>query len=613
MATMIPNNIETFSTAGEKAFYCFLQKVAKPDDHFIVWYCPDVNNQEPDFVIYNKDSGIVIFEVKDWALDQIVEADPHSFKLKIGNNIDTRTNPLQQATGYRNRLLDLLTKDRRLVSKDPVYTGKSMLPVACAVVFANIDKREYQKMGLERIIRASQAFFYDDLHPQSNICRDPSGHCFAAIFAKMFPPLFPFKIGPKELDHLKQLMFPTVRVELPERSRQDYRQRSTWLKSLDNHQEAIARNFDGGHRILSGPSGSGKTLILVHKAAFLRKYNPAVKSILFVCFNITLVHYIKRLLAARGLPLGEGGIHVTHIYQLCADILKETVAYEKEENDYYELIVQAALDKLADAGQCYDAVFVDEGQDFSLDMLKVVTALLNPKTNHLIIALDGNQNLYRGKFPWVGAGIQARGRVHRIDNVYRSTRQLSIFASSFVVGVQRETADSRPGQMPLFPDFFDFTGPPPRIEKFVDFDQIYLYLAAKIAETVQADDCPYSEVAVLYAKKRLAKDSARTIPEMVSHALAAKGIFSNWISKDYLGKTTYDITTNSVAISTIHSAKGLDYAHVFLVGLDSLDEVRFPAEYIERLTYVGITRARYQLFIPYVHRTPLIEKLLDIV
>jgi superfamily I DNA/RNA helicase len=70
---------------------------------------------------------------------------------------------------------------------------------------------------------------------------------------------------------------------------------------------------------------------------------------------------------------------------------------------------------------------------------------------------------------------------------------------------------------------------------------------------------------------------------------------------------------DSVAISTIHSAKGLDYAHLFLLGLDTFDEERLAAEHIERLTYVGVTRARYQLFIPYIRKTPLIEKLLGLI
>ena len=59
---------------------------------------------------------------------------------------------------------------------------------------------------------------------------------------------------------------------------------------------------------------------------------------------------------------------------------------------------------------------------------------------------------------------------------------------------------------------------------------------------------------------------------MTEQALAAKGIFSNWIARDYQNKRTYNITTNSVAINTIRSAKGFDYAYVFLVGLDSVDE-----------------------------------------
>ena len=141
-------------------------------------------------------------------------------------------------------------------------------------------------------------------------------------------------------------LFPSVRVEIPERSPNPYPVRCSRLKSLDNHQEAIARKFENGHRILSGPSGCGKTLILVHKAASLLKYNPKIKTILFVCFNVTLVNYIKRLLSSKGLPLGENGVHVTHFYQLCADILGESVDYEKEDSEYYDLIIQTALEKL---------------------------------------------------------------------------------------------------------------------------------------------------------------------------------------------------------------------------------------------------------------------------
>ena len=178
------------------------------------------------------------------------------------------------------------------------------------------------------------------------------------------------------------------------------------LRGLDNHQEAIARKFDGGHRIIVGPSGSGKTLILVHKAAFLLRYNPDIKNILFVCYNVTLVNYIKRLLADKEVPLGENGVRVLHFYQLCSEIIGEDVAYENESSEYYEVIDQEALSKVQDYNMKYDAILVDEGQDFSDNMYKIVTALLNEKTNNLTIALDDNQDIYRRDSSWKDVGIQ---------------------------------------------------------------------------------------------------------------------------------------------------------------------------------------------------------------
>jgi superfamily I DNA/RNA helicase len=69
-------------------------------------------------------------------------------------------------------------------------------------------------------------------------------------------------------------------------------------------------------------------------------------------------------------------------------------------------------------------------------------------------------------------------------------------------------------------------------------------------------------------------------------------------------------TTNILTISTIHSTKGFDYACVFLVGLDLLEENGWSKEQIRNMTYVAITRARYQLFVPYIKECSLINRLL---
>jgi len=50
MAVMIPDNVQDFCTEGECHFYRFLKAAAKPDSKYVVWYLPEINGDEPDFI-----------------------------------------------------------------------------------------------------------------------------------------------------------------------------------------------------------------------------------------------------------------------------------------------------------------------------------------------------------------------------------------------------------------------------------------------------------------------------------------------------------------------------------------------------------------------------------
>ncbi|HQG65764.1 MAG TPA: nuclease-related domain-containing protein, partial [Smithella sp.] len=106
MATMIPADTEEFTTEGEKTFYRFLHAVAKPDHKYLCWYLPDINGREPDFLLYSEDVGLIIFEVKDWRLDQIISADSQFFTLSIAGKAEKRQNPLHQARDYFHWVMD---------------------------------------------------------------------------------------------------------------------------------------------------------------------------------------------------------------------------------------------------------------------------------------------------------------------------------------------------------------------------------------------------------------------------------------------------------------------------------------------------------------------------
>jgi len=406
------------------------------------------------------------------------------------------------------------------------------------------------------------------------------------------------------------LIFPVVRIELPKRqSDNSYEKRANRLKVLDQNQEAIARKFDGGHRIITGPSGSGKTLILVHKAAFLKQYNRNIKNILFVCYNITLVNYIRRLLSDKKVPMGKDGVDVFHFFELCSKIIGEEIAYEKEDSEYYEMVVQEAPSKVQNSDKKYDAILVDEGQDFSDDMYRVVTGLLNQDTNNLTIALDEKQNIYRRQCTWKDMGVQAQGRIQKISYVYRNTKEIAEFANKFIAEEPPESDGKKSEQSELFPDFFDFHGPKPELKQFTDYESIAEYISDKIPKIIEKEGCPQSEIAILYTMKSSNTGTDVSIPHLIQQSLESKGILCYWASEDYRSKKNYDITTNSVTISTIHSAKGLDYSCVFLVGLDNLDSERWSEGQMSNLTYVAMTRARYQLFIPFAKETSLTKRL----
>ncbi len=120
-----------------------------------------------------------------------------------------------------------------------------------------------------------------------------------------------------------------------------------------------------------------------------------------------------------------------------------------------------------------------------------------------------------------------------------------------------------------------------------------------------------SEIAVIYISKEIS-DAEEPLPVLIGSALETRGILASWLSQDIRSKADYDITTDTVTISTAHSVKGLDYAAVFVVGLDIVEPGDcWTLDQISKIAYVALTRARYRLYVPYTMGTPLIAKILD--
>lgn len=577
MATMFPSEVTSFTTPGEGEVYRFLKNFALPDEDFLAWYSLDIDKKEPDFILFSPECGLIVIEVKGWVVDQIVYADPKTVVLRQNGQEKSYTHPQAQARGYVNRLLNLLNS-----RTTEWHNGKPAFPcpITSAVVYTNITHREFEESGLAPVMDGQYVLCKDDINEPSPLVYDVTGRAFRLWLREHFPPLFPFSLSNEQIDWMRGVIFPVVRIELPQRGAagSGMTQQETIL-ALDREQENMARYLRAGKILLMAPAGSGKSIVLTHQASQLPHTNRKVRRILFTCFNHSLAGYIRRMLALKRVRLGADGVEVIPFYDVCERILDRPMAHERETAEYYAQSVQETLQRLEGGHPLkghWDAILVDEGQDFSADMARVLLALA-PSSGIMCIAQDSNQRIYDNAMQsWEDLGLPDM-KVVRLRRQYRNTRSIAKMAATLI---------NKPN---LLDQFAGTEGEPPLWIEGPEWPTIVGKVADAVADLVR-NNTPMREIAILYVKARV--PGVDSLPDALRAALEERSVLSRWASEDEHSKRRYDITTDSVTISTIHSVKGLDFAHVFFLGLDILQS---GSEHDRQLGYVGMTRARESL------------------
>jgi ethanolamine utilization protein EutP (predicted NTPase) len=72
----------------------------------------------------------------------------------------------------------------------------------------------------------------------------------------------------------------------------------------------------------------------------------------------------------------------------------------------------------------YDAIFVDGAQFFAPFWFQILQHCLKETTGHLFIAADPTQGFLKRGQTWIGLGLDVRGRSHRLETSYRSSRAM---------------------------------------------------------------------------------------------------------------------------------------------------------------------------------------------
>ena len=242
--------------------------------------------------------------------------------------------------------------------------------------------------------------------------------------------------------------------------------------------------------------------------------------------------------------------------------------------DWDDLASTVLSELHADDGERrYRHVVIDEGQDFSPEMLRSLAAAI-PNHGSLMFFGDIAQQIYGHRVSWRSAGLRSRD-IWRFKENYRNTKQISQLALAL--------ADT-----PFFPDDPDLVeptapvadGPAPALRRFPDETaewEFVLKQAGGLAKT--------GTVAILFRTREQERH--------ISGATRLHRRLGRWPSGPGLFFGTY------------HAAKGLEFDTVFLPFLSSKswphpEDVSLlgqdeASRRNARLLYVGITRARSTL------------------
>jgi superfamily I DNA/RNA helicase len=228
-------------------------------------------------------------------------------------------------------------------------------------------------------------------------------------------------------------------------------------------------------------------------------------------------------------------------------------------------------------------VVVDEAQDFSANQVRAIVRHL--AEDHVTTFIrDSAQRIYPNSFVWRDVGITFPGGQNKKLNInYRNTKQIAAFARPLLDGVE-------PGEDASLPDFTGCVrdGPKPVVLRGLYGGQLDWVIGYLRSGQIGADET----IAFLHPKGWFNALEPRLTEEEMPWATITRA--AEWPDGP-----------EQIALSTMYSAKGLEFDHVVIIGYNAevvaegdepnhalLDEQR-------RLLAMALGRARLSVVIGY--------------
>ena len=402
------NELKVPFTKGE--YYLSKQLDAKLPDEWVIHTKPELRNrwgsnicpQTPDVVIANKRHGIMIIEIKDWQIDlpkyksgeKINRKGKKIWEVFIEDEKGTRTsniNPVYKADGYRLRMIDGIREIQEEIFNDK---RKNIL-IKSGLYFHNVISSQKAKsfVGIPKYFNPDRCTVFGRDMLDKN------------VKIEQFIPLINNNIkihsNTDWLSKFKNWISPPLHISEGQNLISE--------RDLNDKQKRYIISRPGVIQKLSGVAGSGKTRVIAIRAASLAKLG---KKILVICYNITLKNYLKKEIEGTKYDFDPTNIDIFYFHDFCKAYKEfRNIEYPDEgsmqKNDELEK-EKIIRDKIENRNLSanYDAIIIDEGQDFKETWFKLLRNFLS-QNGEMLIAFDDKQNIYsikKFKISGVGSG-----------------------------------------------------------------------------------------------------------------------------------------------------------------------------------------------------------------
>lgn len=612
MAKLIPQRSSCLAgmTAGEKRFSERLEQ--KLDDDYLCWFDVPIgpSQRRPDFVLVHPSRGVLVLEVKDWRIETLIDLNSSHAVISTDLGPKKTSNPLRQARECAIEINNLLQSDPQL--RHPVGAhrqGQTLVPWAFGVVLSTITRSQFEAAGLGNWIPEHTVICRDEMTETSD------SEAFQNRLWDMFSGHFRCSLTLPQIDRIRWHLFPEFRIRPPiQGSLFEAAQPldsplvvPDLMRIMDLQQEQLARSLGDGHRVIHGVAGSGKTMILGYRCVELAKRYS--KPILVLCYNKALASRLAQQLAVYRM---EGRITVRNFHGWCLDQLGAYGVPRPRSNDdshawLREMVkaVSAGVESRAIPRAQYSAVLIDEGHDFEPEWLKLVTQMIDPDSNSLLLLYDDAQTIYGGgrkKFSFASVGIQAKGRTTILRLNYRNT--LEVLSTARIFANELLTAqDADDDHVPVIaPESAGRRGALPELVSASTIGEESKIIAQRIAGAIADGSCP-SEFGVLCR--------TRAAGALIAKHLVKCGLPVRLMTD--ISKKVQLAEAPAITVMTMHASKGLEFESVFLPSLCDVGARRDLSgqELAQeaRLVYVAMTRALSKLTMLHHCHTPITDRL----